>query len=143
MQSDLEQDRRTFLKTAAGSAATVMAAGSLAATPGEGKIMRAEDVCLSAQGNMHSTQAMKSPMASQRPWDMAQARKWAPNVDATDFTTIFPQLEGVIPQEKLLELANRELDLFMAKTQNSKKMQEKGKAHMPFGVFCRHVQTLR
>ena len=135
MNAAVDTNRRTFLKTAAGSAAGVVAGGALVATASEEKIMRAEDVCLAAQGNMHSTQAVKSPMASQRPWDMAQARKWAPNVDATDFTTIFPQLEGVISQEKLLELANEQLDQFMAKTQQSKKMQEKGKKHMPFGVF--------
>jgi glutamate-1-semialdehyde 2,1-aminomutase len=135
MDKNTNQDRREFIKNAAGSVAGVVAASSMVVVAAEDKVMRAEDVCKAAQGNMHSTQAMKSPMASQRPWDMVQARKWAPNVDATDFTTIFPQLEGVISQEKLLELANEQLDEFMAKTQKSKEMQNMGKAHMPFGVF--------
>ena len=91
MDKNSNQDRREFIKNAAGSVAGVVAAASMVAVAAEDKVMRAEDVCKAAGGNMHSTQAMKSPMASQRPWDMVQARKWAPNVDATDFSTIFSE----------------------------------------------------
>ena len=95
----------------------------------------AEDVREAAQGSMHSTQAVESPMASSRPWDMRQARKWNPDVDPTDFTTIFPQHDSIVSQEVLLERANQELTEFLAKTEKSRQMQEAGKKNMPWGVF--------
>jgi glutamate-1-semialdehyde 2,1-aminomutase len=124
----MNQNRRDFLK----SSASVAALGAVATGT---RVARAEDVRQAAQGSMHSTQAVESPMASSRPWDMTQARKWAPTVDATDFTTIFPQHPTVVSQEILLERANQELTEFLAKTDKSRQMQEAGKKNMPFGVF--------
>ena len=121
-------NRREFLKSAAGVAAVGTVAGCA-------RVTSAEDVRDAAQGSMHSTQAVESPMASSRPWDMEQARKWSPNVDPTDFTTIFPKHANVVSQEKLLERANQELTEFLAKTETSRQMQEAGKKNMPFGVF--------
>lgn len=128
----MAHNRRDFLKYAAGATAAI---GSSAAYSDENKPMKAEDVCLNAQGTMFSAQAKESPMASGRPWDMVQARKWAPKVDATDFTTIFPDLPGVIPQEELLRLANIELEAWQGKMSKSAAAQKEGKKTMPYGVF--------
>ena len=95
---------------------------------------RAEDIAKQAQGEW-STQFVESPMASSRPWDMTQARKWKPDVDPNDFETIFPNLPGVISQEKLLELANEQLEEWQGKLKKSAAHQEEGMKTMPWGVF--------
>ena len=87
-----------------------------------------------AQTSMRGTSAT-SPMASSRPFDYSHAHKWAPKADVTDFSTVFPQLPGVIPQEKLLKLFEDELGEWMTRTAKSEAMQKRGMQHMPWGVM--------
>ena len=76
-----------------------------------------------------------SDMVSTREFDYSAARKWAPRADASDLGTIFPEHEGMISQETLLELAEQHMSEWMAKTSTSEQMQQRGKKHMPWGVF--------
>ncbi len=78
---------------------------------------------------------VKSSMASRRPFPLAQARKWAPDADPTDLSTVFPILPGVKPQETLLSLAEEQMSEWMGKTVKSGEMQQQGRKSMPWGVF--------
>ena len=79
----------------------------------------------------------KSAMASSKPFDYSRARKWAPDADFNDLATFYPQHEarGVLPQEQLLALADKYLDLWQAKMPTSKAMQDKGRKNMLWGIF--------
>ena len=90
--------RRSFIKTSGAAALTPVA------------LMGAGNSWASVKG--HST---KSNMVSSKPFDYSGARKWAPNADATDLTTVFPQLPGVIPQTELLEIAAKHMTEWMEK----------------------------
>ena len=57
-------------------------------------LMAGSDTWTSVKGH-----ELPSRMVSSRAFDYSGARKWAPNADATDLTTVFPDLPGVIPQE--------------------------------------------
>lgn len=79
---------------------------------------------------------VESDMVSKKPFPLEQARKWAPNADPSDLSTIFPALPGVRPQTELLELAEQHMTQWMeVKTPKSKAMQAEAKKHMPWGVF--------
>ena len=110
--------RRSFIKTS----------GTAALAP----------VALMSAGSSWATvkgHSIESNMVSSKPFDYSAARKWAPNADVTDLTTVFPQLPGVIPQTELLEIAAKHMTEWMEKTSTSEKMQQRGKKHMPFGII--------
>ena len=88
----MRQNRRDFMKTT----------GLMAMAPMAG--MMPPIATASVKGS-----SMKTDMVSSRPFDYSHARKWAPKADVNDFATVFPQLSGVISQEKLLALADKEM----------------------------------
>ncbi len=110
--------RRSFIKTSGTAALTPIA------------LMGAGNSWASIKG--HSSE---SDMVSSRPFDYSLARKWAPNANATDLTTVFPQLPGVIPQTELLAIAEKHMTEWMEKTATSEKMQQRGMQHMPWGIM--------
>jgi len=110
--------RRAFIKTGSAAALTPIA------------LMGSGNAWASVKGH-----SMPSPMVTSKAFDYSAARKWAPRADATDLTTVFPELPGVIPQEELLAIAERHMTEWMNKTKISKAMQERGKKHMPFGII--------
>jgi glutamate-1-semialdehyde aminotransferase len=79
----------------------------------------------------------KSPMASSKPFDYSRARKWAPDADFNNLATFYPEHEarGVLPQEQLLALADKYLDLWQEKMPTSRAMQDKGRKNMLWGIF--------
>ena len=77
----------------------------------------------------------RTDMVSQKPFDYTHAHKWAPDADCNDLESMFPQHEGVLSQEKLWELYEKELAEWMAKLPKSKEKNELGSQSMPFGVF--------
>ena len=79
---------------------------------------------------------MQGPMASTRPFPLQHARKWAPDADPTDLSTVFPNLPGVKPQEALLALADEQTSAWMSRTPKSKQLQDRGRISMPWGVFA-------
>jgi len=110
--------RRSFIKTSGAAALTPVA------------LMGAGNSWAAVKGH-----SIESDMVPSRPFDYSGARKWAPKADATDLTTVFPQLPGVIPQEELLEIAKKHMTEWMEKTSTSEAMQQRGKKHMPFGII--------
>jgi glutamate-1-semialdehyde 2,1-aminomutase len=79
-----------------------------------------------------------STMASGKPFDYSKARKWAPTADFNDLATFYPsevEKQGVIPQEQLLELYEKYLGMWLDKMPTSKKLQEKGRENMLWGIF--------
>jgi glutamate-1-semialdehyde 2,1-aminomutase len=90
----------------------------------------------SSRGN--SVFRKPSSMASNKPFDYSRARKWAPNADFNDIASFYPselEKQGVLPQEQLLALNDKYMELWLAKMPTSKKMQEAGKKNMLFGIF--------
>jgi len=114
----MQQNRRDFMKTT----------GLMAMAPMAG--MMPPIAAAAVKGS-----SMKTDMVSSRPFDYSHARKWAPKADVNDFATVFPRLSGVISQEKLLALADKETGEWMAKTKKSEAMQIRGMKHMPWGVM--------
>ena len=88
--------RRAFIKTGSAAALTPIA------------LMGSGNTWASIKGH-----SMPSPMVTSKAFDYSGARKWAPRADATDLTTVFPDLPGVIPQEELLAIAERHMTEWM------------------------------
>jgi hypothetical protein len=94
--------RRSFIKTSGAAALTPIA------------LMGSGNAWASVKGH-----SMPSAMVTSKAFDYSAARKWAPRADATDLTTVFPDLPGVSPQEELLAIAVRHMTEWMDKTKVS------------------------
>ena len=111
--------RRTFMK----------GAGYLAAaTAGSSGLVR------------NAVAAPERKVASTRPYMTDHARRYAPNASYADFSSFFPQHQGVLSSEELMALAESEMTEWMAKTKKSEEMQQRALKHMPLGVFGTYMR---
>ena len=77
-------------------------------------------------------------MVPKKAFDYSKARQWAPEADFNNLETFYPsevEKHGVIPQEQLLELYEKYLNLWLEKMPTSKKLQDEGRKNMLWGVF--------
>jgi glutamate-1-semialdehyde 2,1-aminomutase len=79
-----------------------------------------------------------SALVSDKAFDYACARKWAPDADFNNLASFYPsEVEkfGVIPQDQLLALYEKYLALWQAKMPESSRLQMAGRENMLWGIF--------